>query len=372
MIARYVMIGGFLGAGKTTSITRLADYLTKKGYKVGLITNDQGLGLVDTALVKSHEHPVREIGGGCFCCRFNSLVEAARSLQEDNKPDVFIAEPVGSCTDLMATVCLPMSRLYGDDFVVTPLSVVMDPIRAMNVLGILDQKKFSKNVLYIYQKQLEEAELLVINKCDLVEAAQLDLLKRKLLELYPDKRVVVCSAKEGEGVESWFDLLMSEGMNPNAVMAIDYERYGKGEAMLGWLNATLHLNWNEETDGNEFLKWFGQEVQRGLEASGCEVAHLKMTLGPMDDPLEIAAGNLVRSEGEIELSHELMDPLEDGELILNLRAEGEPEVLNQVIKEVTDSLSTQGLSWVLKHQEYFKPGKPVPVYRDKDLVGVND
>ena len=51
--ARYIMIGGFLGAGKTTSVSRLAQRLTAAGQRVGLITNDQGSELVDTAMLRS-------------------------------------------------------------------------------------------------------------------------------------------------------------------------------------------------------------------------------------------------------------------------------------------------------------------------------
>src|SRR5947209_20288212 len=66
---RYMMIGGFLGAGKTTAILKLAEHLSAKGLQVGLITNDQSVGLVDTALLASHGFAVEEITGGCFCCR---------------------------------------------------------------------------------------------------------------------------------------------------------------------------------------------------------------------------------------------------------------------------------------------------------------
>ena len=47
--AQYYMIGGFLGAGKTTAVSALAQHLTAAGLRVGLITNDQGSELVDTA-----------------------------------------------------------------------------------------------------------------------------------------------------------------------------------------------------------------------------------------------------------------------------------------------------------------------------------
>src|SRR5678816_3557071 len=91
---RYIMIGGFLGAGKTTAVARLAQALRGKNLRVGLITNDQGRNMVDTAMLRSRGFPTEEIPGGCFCCRFNSLVDAANKLTESIAPDVFIAEPV--------------------------------------------------------------------------------------------------------------------------------------------------------------------------------------------------------------------------------------------------------------------------------------
>src|SRR5882757_417363 len=104
MAADYIMVGGFLGAGKTTAMLRLAEHLTSHGRRVGLITNDQSHGLVDTSIVTAKGYPVEEITGGCFCCRFNSLTDAAERLTTRVMPDVFLAEPVGSCTDLKATV----------------------------------------------------------------------------------------------------------------------------------------------------------------------------------------------------------------------------------------------------------------------------
>ncbi len=110
--ARYIMIGGFLGAGKTTVLGRLAKHLAGRGLRVGLITNDQGRNLVDTAMLRAQGFATEEISGGCFCCRFNSLVDAVARLTEQSRPDVFIAEPVGSCTDLAATVAYPSQSIW--------------------------------------------------------------------------------------------------------------------------------------------------------------------------------------------------------------------------------------------------------------------
>ena len=90
-LCRYVIVGGFLGAGKTAAMLRLAEHVRAQGRRAALITNDQNLHLVDTARVRAAGFPVREIAGGCFCCRFDDLVEASRHLAAHAAPDVLIA-----------------------------------------------------------------------------------------------------------------------------------------------------------------------------------------------------------------------------------------------------------------------------------------
>src|SRR5438105_8963386 len=110
---RFVMIGGFLGAGKTTTMARLARFYMNRGQRVGLVTNDQAQDLVDTTSLRAQGFPVEEVAGACFCCRFDDLVGKVGILEKSERPDVILAEPVGSCTDLVATVVLPLKDLYG-------------------------------------------------------------------------------------------------------------------------------------------------------------------------------------------------------------------------------------------------------------------
>ncbi len=364
--ARYVMIGGFLGAGKTTSIQSLARHLDGQGIRVGLITNDQGGGLVDTALGRSNRFPVEEIAGGCFCCRFDSLVAAAANLSTVARPDVFLAEPVGSCTDLMATVSLPLQQIYGEDFVVAPLSVVVDPVRALRVFGMSAGKRLSPNVRYIYEKQLEEAEIIVVNKIDLLDVDQRARLRTALGERFADTRVVEVSARRGENLDAWFDLLWSSESNPLRLMEVDYGRYGDGEALLGWLNATVSLrHQDDEFDGNALLLSLASRLRELLGNAAIEVAHLKMTLTTEADPFEIAAANLVRSDDEPHVSHRLTEPIEEGLLSLNVRAEASPEALTEATASALDTIFRErpGLDFEMTHREAFRPGKPVPVHR---------
>jgi len=363
--ARYIMIGGFLGAGKTTAVSKLARHLTEQGLRVGLITNDQGNQLVDTAMLASQGFPVEEISGGCFCCRFNSLVDAAKNLSTGTRPDVFIAEPVGSCTDLVATVSYPLRRIYGNDFTIAPLSVLVDPIRAMRVLGLAEGGKFSEKVTYIYRKQLEEADIIAINKCELLTGGQLQSLRDTLKKEFPDAELIEISARNGAGLEPWFQRITTQQQSSRPSMSVDYEIYAEGEALLGWLNATVNLKSDTAFDGNSFLKQFAAGMQESLARQGGEIAHLKMTLDPEAGIGDLAVINLVRNDYVAELSQELQDSLQTGQIILNIRAEVAPAALKSAVESALEICSRNNpeIRAALEHLEFFQPGKPQPTHR---------
>jgi G3E family GTPase len=371
----YILVGGFLGAGKTTTILKIAEILNGRGLRVGLITNDQSQGLVDTVMLASHGFPTEEVTGGCFCCRFNSLVEASDRLESDICPDVFLAEPVGSCTDLFATVVLPLRKMYGERFSVSPLSVLVDPIRVQRVLGLRSGKSFSPKVTYIYEKQLEEADIIVVNKKELLEADELETLLQEINSRYPKARVLAMSARSGEGVEAWLDTIqnLTQEIASNRVrgaMEVDYDLYADGEALLGWLNITMSVH-GEEFDGNEFLMSLLSDLQSraaAINEEGVRIAHLKATLTPSQGN-DVGVVNLVRDDYSVEQSHRLVSPLEDGTLVLNFRAEAAPEVLlNLAENSLRELVSQLRLTGELIVREAFRPSPPKPTHRLAEQV----
>jgi Ni2+-binding GTPase involved in maturation of urease and hydrogenase len=357
------MVGGFLGAGKTTALLRLAQHLTVQGRRVGLITNDQSHGLVDSVIVGAHGFPVEEVTGGCFCCRFDSLIQAAERLRRRAKPDVLLAEPVGSCTDLQATVQHPLRRMYGDDYRVGPLSVLVDPLRALRVLRLAPGKTFSAKVLYVYSKQLEEADFIVINKCDLLGSEQTGRLEEALRQRYPRAELFRVSAREGTGLEHWFAALAADP-GSRAAPQVDYDAYAEGEALLGWLNTTLRLWAGKPFDGNRFLLELTRRICGRLAKESIEIAHLKMTLAPDEDAGDLGMLNLVSTAGEPDLSHRLKRELSGGELILNLRAEGPPDALRKAVEEaVAAGAAASGARAEVQQLECFRPARPIPTHR---------
>ena len=99
--AHFVLLGGFLGSGKTTALSRLARHYVAAGKRVGIIANDQAENLVDTETFRTAGFRTEEVPGGCFCCRFEDLIAAAGRLVDGFHPDMLLAELVGGCTDLV-------------------------------------------------------------------------------------------------------------------------------------------------------------------------------------------------------------------------------------------------------------------------------
>jgi len=372
---RLILLGGFLGAGKTTLIGGVSRMLQERGLRVGLITNDQGQGLLDTASARLHANDdadVKEISGGCFCCRLEELVGALEALQSDQRPDVILAEPVGSCTDLMATVILPLQTIYRAPLTITPLSVTLDARRALAALGgKRNARDFHRDVGYVYRKQMEEAEWLIVNKWDLlVEEDRSDLTER-LQKSSPQKRIFHCSAKTEEGLEELITALLSAESAPQQVMEVDYQRYAEGEAMLGWLNSqalcTAVAADQAMPELGAWLLALGESIAQRLDAAGYEVGHFKMSLTHLDRRYRvhqvISGEALLIEQDQISAKEEASEACE---LLINLRAEGAAEAMQQIVDDAIAAQSSLRVEFC--EQAAFQPGKPQPTHRVSALA----
>jgi hypothetical protein len=297
-------------------------------------------------------------------------VDAAERLTASSRPDVFIAEPVGSCTDLAATVTYPLRRMYQDDFTVAPISVLVDPVRAQRVFGLAKGGSFSEKVLYIYQKQIEEADIVVISKSDLLDDANLEALRQAIMAKYPGKEILSVSARTGQNLDAWFARVVDAQQSARTAMKVDYKIYADGEALLGWLNCTVQVEAKTAFDANKFLTQLAKEIQKRLAAQKSEVAHMKMTLSPAESLSgEIAGINVVRNDFVPELSFELEAPVKSGQLIINLRAEAAPDALGAAVREGLEAATKKfpTLKTTVDHLEHFRPGKPTPTHRIERL-----
>jgi hypothetical protein len=281
-------------------------------------------------------------------------------------PEAFVAEAVGSCTDLAATVTYPLRRLYGHAYTVAPLSVLVDAVRARQVLGLDAGAPLSPNVEYIYRKQLEEADIVVVNKRELLDAGRLDELHAELARAAPHAERFEVSLRHGQGLDPWFHRIVFGRQRDRALMTVDYDTYADGEARLGWLNATIDFGASPATDGNALLARLASALQSHLEAMGAAIAHLKMTLHPRGaNGAGIASVNVVRGDVVPELGLLLTEPVGAGRIVVNARAESAPETLVDAMDmSVREAMRDHpGLELRVEHRESFRPGRPAPTHR---------
>lgn len=355
---KLTLVGGFLGAGKTTLLS-VAGKLLEKNHKVGLITNDQATGLVDTQLLTAHGFSVLEIAGSCFCCDFNGFMKAASYLRNIEKCDIILGEPVGSCTDLSSTLLQPIKAYYADDFVLSPLSVLVDPIRLLSVFD--EQNECAEGGDYIYQKQLEEADLIVINKTDLLNNEQQQTLKKLLASKFPDHPVSWVSASQAEGITAWMDELENGAIAGSRIARVDYDIYAKGEAEMGWYNASFKVQSDEgvlipwKTLNNNFLLLL-REVFKFEKVT---IGHIKTFLKSGASHLN---GNLVSTESDVNLIGDAFES-ESARLVLNIRAEASSVLLKEIVDDIIDNFHENNIYFEILELKHLSPGRPIPTHR---------
>jgi len=357
---RFIMVGGFLGAGKTTTISRLARAYQSRGLKVGIVTNDQATDLVDTQTLRSQGFEVGEVAGSCFCCNFNELTRTAESLATNGTPDVILAEPVGSCTDLVATVVQPLMQLFGKRFDVAPYGVILKPSHGKKILSGT-QGGFSPKAQYIFKKQLEEADFVVINRSDELSVEELDQLTALVAIEAPGIPILRTSAKSGDGFDTLLEMLEQRGDFGRRVLDIDYDIYAEGEAELGWLNMSMTASADRAFNLDDLIVDIVDTLRQSLAASGAETAHLK-AIGLWEGFSAVA--NLITSDSNAELSLASGCVTKTADIVVNARVAIAPEELQRQVEAAVHAACKRcGAVVSIRQTQSFRPGRPVPTHR---------
>jgi hypothetical protein len=328
-----VVVGGFLGAGKTTLILAAARELEQRGLKSAVILNDQGDALVDTQFARHNGLDAAEVTGGCFCCRFSDLMDSAESLRA-HSPDVIFAEPVGSCTDVSATVLRPLREIYSRSFRLTPFTVCVDPARAREI----GSPNCNPHFAFLFRNQLDEADLVCYTKSDLYPDAPST----------PSARYV--SAVTGQGVAAWLDELFIGQLEAGSrTLDIDYGEYARAEAALAWMNLRAIIECRPLTSPAMLLGPLLDHI-----AAGVEIVHLKATDYSDTGFLKASmCGNREepRIEGALDAS-----PARNHDILINLRAAGDPAEVRSVVEESMADLAGKIL---YQNIACFTPAPPV-------------
>lgn len=372
-----ILLGGFLGAGKTTLMRRAAELLAARGRSAGVITNDQAPELVDTRFLQGQGLPAREVAGSCFCCDFNGLIRAMRELRDASSVEALLAEPVGSCTDLSATIMQPLKDKYRREFSLAKLSVLLDPLRLASVFpdapvpGGVTGTEPCAGTAYILRKQMEEADILLINKTDLLRPEELKGIRLFLAERFPQAEIHGISALTGAGTEDWLKALlrdMESGELPGKTLARpDYDLYAQGEAALGWLNAKAEVEAAQSGSAPwaDFAAAFLRLLEGDCAARLADIGHVKMILSAggrslMANSVRTGLPPFVRGE---------LPPAGRAETIINARVEMPPEELEKLVRtRLAESCAACGLRLGALGVKALSPARPQPTWRYESVA----
>jgi len=310
--ATVAIVGGFLGAGKTTLILKAARVLAARGVRVAVVMNDQGDDLVDAALARRMGVDAGSVGGGCFCCRFPDLVDALDAVEAHGAKIIF-AEAVGSCTDLAATTVRPLLRDYGNRFRIAPLTV------------LVHERPQGPDLEFLFDRQVEEADLVIDRGVDL---------------------------------DWWLSELFRDGISAGAKqIAVDYDRYARAEAALGWLNARVIIDTRTALSPAMLAGPLLEALDEDLTAAGVGIVHLKL----MDQCESGYIKAAITANGQEPAVEGMLDasPARRHELLLNLRGLGDPAALRSVVESVLAGYRVRS-----RTLDSFTPAPPVPYHRE--------
>ncbi len=348
------LISGFLGSGKTTAIRTACEIWLSKNYKVGVITNDQGIRLVDTGYFTNLSIPNRQVIDGCFCCNYNALDNNIQSLIEANNPDVIFAESVGSCTDIVATVMKPLQQ-YRNNVKVT-VSTFADAL-LLKMLYVDNKPLFQDEVKYIYQKQMEEAGIIVVTKIDLISVGELTKVQALLEEKYSQKTIVYVNGTNADSISNWLTALHQQSGKINAYssLQIDYDTYGAGEAALAWLDEELELYSSNET-ATQDVYVLVNKIHQKIQDNQLAIGHLKFLVDDYNK-ISYTSTSSIQASGELKNSS-------SSQLLINARIQTMQEFLEEIISDaIKETEEERNCKIIVSSRAAFQPGYPKPTHR---------
>ncbi len=176
-----LVVSGFLGAGKTTLVKHLIADAQQQGLKLAVVSNEFGELGIDKALLQEAGGPgYVELEGGCVCCQLtNELLETLQNLWDTIHPDRIVVETSG--------VALPFETLM--TFWREPITEWVGESLAV-VVANAEQVADGRDLEGTFEQQVSSADIVVLNKVDLVPEDSLGKLEHILQDMAPDAPMI--------------------------------------------------------------------------------------------------------------------------------------------------------------------------------------
>lgn len=191
------LVTGFLGVGKTTALTKLLANKPANEYWA-IVVNEFGEVGIDGATLSTAGDglQVAEVPGGCVCCTTSPMLRTALNrLVKDRRPDRLLIEPSG-LGHPAGIVDLLRDPFMAKTFEVRAVVTLLDPRH-------LDDRRYTSHETW--RDQIQLADVLILNKCDLADAAQINHAQAMSAALFPPKLSVLTSVN-GEFDPALLDL----------------------------------------------------------------------------------------------------------------------------------------------------------------------
>jgi G3E family GTPase len=230
---------------------------------------------------------------------------------------------------------------------------------------------------YILDRQIAESDWIVASKADRFDDGSRKRVAAALREVAPDRPVYWVSAESGEGVDRWLDDALHATNGGSRVVDVDYDTYAEGEALLGWLNASMtgQSATGVEVDWRMELCDLLERLRERFHAAGDAVGHMKAraATGDVDVVANVTATDtptVVRGDAR---THQ-------ADVTLNLRVEMTPERLESIVREMLGIETDRGseapgqrgtrrsIEWRIHNWRCLAPGRPEPTHRYLDVV----
>ncbi|BAQ63587.1 GTP-binding protein [Geminocystis sp. NIES-3709] len=173
------IITGFLGSGKTTLLNHILQ--NQQGVKTAVLVNEFGEIGIDNDLIISSDEDMVELSNGCICCTINTdLVDAVyKVLERDEKIDYLVVETTGLADPLPVALTFLGTELR-------------DMTRLDSIVTLVDSENFSLDLFNsdAAYNQIAYGDIILLNKTDLVDSADVDLLEVRLRDIKQDARIM--------------------------------------------------------------------------------------------------------------------------------------------------------------------------------------